>query len=76
MQQERFLRSARQARNFFHLILPSVNIFMYLAHASLTPTPSQSYVFFGCTGNWIDNYLFPDLRKLQLCVMSWAWNGG
>ena len=37
MQQERFLRSARQARNFFHLILPSVNIFMYLAHALLTP---------------------------------------
>lgn len=46
MQQERFLRSTRQARNFFHLILPSVNIFLYLAHASLTLYPPVSHMSF------------------------------
>ena len=42
MQQESFLRSTRQARNFFHLILPSVNIFLYLAH----PLPPVSHMSF------------------------------
>ena len=46
MQQESFLRSTRRARNFFHLILPSVNIFLYLAHASLVLYPPVSHMSF------------------------------